>query len=75
MNRNMCETICATVREVCPCHLVVCDHCTDQEVIVHTRNACCFCRGECVCIHFNGVMTTSIPPQITAICIRRVPHC
>lgn len=75
MNTTMCATMCATVREVCPYHLLVCDHSTDQVVLVHTRNACHFSCGDCVCIYFNGAMTASIPPQITACCIRHVPHC
>ena len=57
----------ATILRVCQCHLVVCDLCTCQEVVVHTPCACRFCRGETVCIRFNGAMTASIPPQITAL--------
>ncbi|MDD3346986.1 hypothetical protein [Oscillibacter sp.] len=75
METASCTTMCATVREVCPCHLLVCDHSTDQEVLVHTPEACCFSCGECVCIHFSGAMTMSIPPQITATCIHRVNRC
>ena len=62
-------TMIATVREVECCRLLVCDHCTNQEVLVLTDDACCFNCGDCVCIHYNGVMTRSIPPQITATCI------
>ena len=65
-------TMYATVLQVCPQNLLVCDHSTDQEVLVHTANACRFSQGNCVCIHFSGIMAMSIPPQITATCIRRV---
>lgn len=49
--------------------LLVCDLCGSQEVLVHTDNACCFQPGQCVCVAYNGVMTRSIPPQITADCV------
>ena len=75
METTMNTTMCATVCRVCPCHLLVCDHSTHQEVLVHTDSACCFRCGECVCIHFSGAMTASIPPQITAACIHRVRCC
>lgn len=75
MEEAIRTTMLATVRQVCPRNLLVCDHSTDQEVLVHTANACCFSRGDCVCIHFSGVMTMSIPPQITATCIHRVNCC
>ena len=52
------------------CELLVCDMCGCQEVLVHTDNACCFQPGQCVCITYNGVMTRSIPPQITADCVK-----
>ena len=51
--------------------MLVCDCATNQEVIVHANNAHCFPRNECVCIRYNGAMTRSIPPQITATCITR----
>ena len=65
-------TMLATVCRVWRCALCVCDHSTDQEVIVHYDCACCFRPGERVCIHYDGVMTRSIPPQINAICVERV---
>lgn len=68
-------TMYATVLEVRTQNLLVCDHSTDQEVLVHTANACRFSKGNCVCIYFNGIMTMSIPPQITASSIRRVGCC
>lgn len=71
----MMATMCAEVRQVCPCKLLVCDCSTGQDVLVHTADACCFSCGDCVCIYFNGVMTKSIPPQITAACMHRVDCC
>ncbi len=68
-------TMCATVRQVCPRNLLVCDHSTNQEVLVHTADSCRFSQGDCICIHFSGIMTRSIPPQITATCIYRTNCC
>ncbi len=68
-------TMCATVLCAEHCHLCVCDHCTNQEVLVHAHNACCFCPGDHVCIEYSGAMTMSIPPQITATCITKIPPC
>lgn len=65
----------ATVLEVQCSSLLVCDHCTSQEVLVHTSNAHCYCVGDQICITYNGIMTRSIPPQITADCIRKLPVC
>ncbi len=64
-------TLCATVRSVREDSLVVFDCATAQEIVVHTSRARCFFAGERVVIRFNGVMTASIPPQITATCISR----
>ena len=44
---------------------------TCQQVQVNTANACCYQVGDCLCIHYNGAMTNSIPPQISATCIHR----
>lgn len=68
-------TMHATVKKVQGCNLLVCDHKTSQEVLVHTPKASCFCVGDRVCIKFNGIMTMSIPPQITATCIKKLPPC
>jgi len=68
-------TICATVRQVRPHSLLVYDHNTTQEILVHTANACCFSCGDFVCIRFSGIMTMSIPPQISATCICRANCC
>ena len=63
-------TMNARVLRVCRCELLVCDLCGSQEVLVHTNEACCFRPGQCVCITYNGVMTRSVPPQITADCVK-----
>ena len=65
-------TMQANILSVSDASLLVCDLCTRQQVIVHTAQARCFCPGESICIHFNGVMTASIPPQISALCIDRL---
>lgn len=44
-----------------------------QEVVVHTPRAGCFRPHDMVRIEYNGVMTASIPPQISAIQITRIP--
>ena len=72
METSRDTTMCATVCQVQRCCLCVCDHCTNQEVLVHYNCSCCFHVGDRVCIHYNGVMTGSIPPQITADCIERI---
>ncbi len=68
----MCNKVMrARVLEVLEDGLLVEDLANGQEVIVHYGMACRFCPGDCVCICHNGAMTMSIPPQISAICIRR----
>lgn len=66
------ETLTARVTEVCPCHLMVCDRCGGQKIQVNTPQAPCFSVGDCVCIQYNGVMTSSLPPQISADSICRM---
>lgn len=75
MENNLPTCICACVCQVQDCALLVCDHCTSQEILVHTPRACCYCPGECLCIQYSGAMTSSIPPQISATCIRRLGRC
>lgn len=62
----------ATVLQVYGCELLVRDLTTSQEIIVHTMLASCFAVGENVSISYNGAMTLSIPPQITAIDLHRI---
>lgn len=62
-------TMRATVCQVLSDGLLVWDQDTCQEVIVNTTGAGNFCPGDRICIRYNGVMTASIPPQISASCI------
>ena len=64
-------TMTARVLEVQCCSLLVCDCDTCQQVQVNTDDACCYRVGDCLCIHYNGAMTNSLPPQISATCIHR----
>ncbi len=64
-------TMNARVLEVGRDFLLVCDCSMGQKVLVYTPQACRFSVGERICIEYNGAMTRSIPPQITAICIWR----
>ena len=59
-------TMQATVQRVECNNLLVFDHAMSQNVVVHTPDACRFRVGNFVCIEYNGIMTRSIPPQITA---------
>ena len=65
-------TMTARVLEVRCASLLVCDCATGQQVQVNTADACCYRARECLCIHYDGAMTTSLPPQISASCIHRV---
>ncbi len=60
----------ASVRQIRPNSLLVRDRATGQSVLVHTRMTRCFRVGDIVSILYNGIMTRSLPPQITAIRIR-----
>lgn len=68
-------TMHATVLRVEESSLLVRDHNTSQEVVVHTQRARCFRTGDRVRIWYSGAMTMSIPPQITAIKIMKIPPC
>ena len=68
-------TMKACILRVCCCDLLVCDLCTSQQVLVHTPDACCFRAGERVCITYDGVMTRSQPPRITAQKVERMRCC
>lgn len=69
---NSPVTMKARVCRVNCCDLLVCDLCTSQEVTVHTPDACCFSAGDLVCVTYSGAMTMSVPPQISALCVRRL---
>ena len=65
-------TMTARVLEVGNGFLLVCDQSTCQQVQVNTSNACCYRVGQCLSIQYDGAMTASIPPQISATCICRI---
>ena len=66
-------TMCAVILEISDRRLLVRDSQTDQEIAVNTRCNCNFRVGDRVIIVYNGAMTRSIPPQISAIRIRKAP--
>jgi len=59
-------------------NLLVSDSSNGMEVLVLTRDARRFSPGDVVRITYNGQMTHSIPPQISATSIQRIssapPH-
>ncbi len=61
----------ATVLETNPDSLLVRDS-SGQEILVYTRNARQFTPGDFVRIIYNGAMTLSLPPQISAIFVTLV---
>ena len=65
-------TMTARVLEVGSGFLLVCDQSTCQQVQVNTSNACCYRVGQCLSIQYDGAMTASIPPQISATSICRI---
>lgn len=58
-------TMHATVMEVRESNLLVCDLSMGRDVVVHTPCAGRFCVGDRVRIGYNGIMTMSLPPQIS----------
>ena len=68
-------TMRAQVVEVQEDALLVCDQSTGQQVQVHTSCAHCYSAGDRICIRYSGAMTNSLPPQISADCIRRAGSC
>lgn len=67
-------TMCATVLRVQNGELLVCDHCTHQRIVVHSLATSCFQPGDRVRIEYDGAMTRSIPPQLTAQHVCRICH-
>ena len=65
-------TMIATVIRTEPGNILVWDAAASREVKVHFRDAGRFSPGERIRITYNGAMTHSIPPQITAISIQRI---
>lgn len=68
-------TINGTILEVQNDFLLICDNSTSQKVLVRTPNTNCFCVGDNICVKFNGIMTMSLPPQINATLITKIPPC
>lgn len=66
-------TMCAVILEISDRRFLVRDSKTDQEIAVNTRCNCNFRVGDRIIIVYNGAMTRSIPPQISAIRIRKAP--
>lgn len=58
--------MCATILEVNSDNLLVHDVRTKQEVIVNTPCTCRFSVDDRVRIVYNGIMTNSLPPQISS---------
>lgn len=64
-------TMSALVLGVYDNRLLVRDSNTKQEVIVNLRRSCDLRAGDRVQILFGGIMTLSLPPQISAILVRK----
>lgn len=62
----------AVVREVRSGNLLVRDRATGQNIVVNTNQTQCIFPGDLVGILYNGVMTNSFPPQISALRIRTI---
>lgn len=62
----------ATVVQVNPGNLFVNDSETGDDVMVHFQTAGQFSVGDNIKITYNGKITRSIPPQISAITIQRL---
>lgn len=69
------STLTAQVLDVRCGALLVCDCENSQQVQVNTDDACSYEAGDRLQIQYNGTMTNSLPPQITATCIRRISSC
>ena len=68
-------TMIATVVQAWGTQVLVTDNANGQQVLVNTNhNTSNLNPGDQVRIVFNGVMTASLPPQISAqsICVQRV---
>lgn len=69
----MITTMCARILKVNRNSLLVRDNATSQEVIVNTSCVCNFRVNDRVNIIYNGMMTMSLPPQISALRIFKAP--
>lgn len=64
-------TITGTVLLIGDSFLILQDAGDGQEIQVNTACPCRFCPGDRVCVCFSGAMTRSLPPQISAVSIRK----
>lgn len=64
----------AIVISIDPRGLLVRDSATGNEVFVNFGNPRLFSPGDAIRITFNGIMTNSLPPQISASSIARIPQ-
>lgn len=69
----MMTTMCATILTINRDSLLVRDNATSQEVIVNTSCVCNFRVNDRINIIYNGIMTMSLPPQISALRIIKAP--
>ena len=68
-------TMLATVVQAWGSQVLVTDNANGQEVLVNTRNSTSnLAAADKVRIVYDGVMTASLPPQISAqsICVQRL---
>ena len=61
-----------TIRSVEDGQLLVRNWESCQDVAVFYDGACRFSSGQCVRVHYNGIMTLSLPPQVTADCVEQI---
>lgn len=61
-----------TVERVGPGRFVLRERRNGRRVVVFTRQTRCIFPGDLVSVLYNGVMTRSFPPQVTAIAVRRL---
>ena len=61
-----------TVRSVEDGQLLVRNWESCQDVVVFYDGACRFSCGQCVRVHYNGIMTLSLPPQVNADCVEQI---
>lgn len=61
-----------TVERVEPRRLLVRERRSFRTVAVNVRHVRCIFPGDVVAVLYSGVMTRSIPPQISAVSIRRI---
>ena len=76
MESDFMVTMTATVVQAWGSQVLVRDNSNNQEVLVLTGYSTGnLAAGDQVRIVYNGVMTASIPPQISADCIHKVSSC